>query len=91
MITDSANTSEIGIYRWSTTYSENLFQFMRGKGLVYTKTLKYLVNMDIASNNITGTIPEKLTVLAGLRGLNLSDNLLRGQIPDKIGKMSSLQ
>ncbi|PON47587.1 Leucine-rich repeat domain containing protein [Parasponia andersonii] len=91
MTTGDGTTSEIGIYRWSTTYGENMVQFMKGKELEYTKTLRLLVNMDISGNQITGTIPTELTKLVALRGLNLSDNHLEGNIPAMIGNIKTLE
>ena len=84
-------TSRIGIYKWSTTYGENMVQFMKGKELEYTKTLKYLINMDLSVNKLTGTIPEELTNLTGLRGLNLSNNHLKGNMPAMIGNIRFLE
>ena len=83
--------SDIGLYKWSTTYGENMVQFMKGKQLDYTKTLKYLINMDLSHNKLIGTIPGELTSLTALRGLNLSDNHLTGNIPAMIGNIRSLE
>ncbi|KAG2711606.1 hypothetical protein I3760_04G084200 [Carya illinoinensis] len=88
---DGNGTSDIGIYLWSTTYGENMVQFMKGKQLEYTKTLKYLINMDLSSNTLKGTIPEELTNLVRLRGLNLSNNHLTGKMPAMIGNIRSLE
>ncbi|KAF3440619.1 hypothetical protein FNV43_RR18903 [Rhamnella rubrinervis] len=91
MTSGNGTASEIGIYKWSTTYGENLIQFMKGKELEYTKTLRLLINMDISGNQMTGTIPEELTNLIALRGLNLSGNQLQGPIPNAIGKLTWLE
>lgn len=91
MTSGNVTASEIGIFKWSTTYGENMVQFMKGKELEYTKTLRLLVNMDISGNQMTGGIPEELTNLIALRGLNLSGNHLQGPIPDTIGKLTSLE
>jgi Leucine-rich repeat (LRR) protein len=91
MTSGYATTSDIGLYKWSTTYGENMVQFMKGKQLEYTKTLKYLINMDLSNNKLIGTIPEELTSLAGLHGLNLSNNHLTGNIPAMIGKIRALE
>ncbi|KAH7520925.1 hypothetical protein FEM48_Zijuj08G0197400 [Ziziphus jujuba var. spinosa] len=89
MISLNRTTSEIGIYKRSTTYGENMFQCM--KNLEYTKTLRLLINMDISSNQIIGTIPEELTNLIALHGLNLSNNHLQGHIPNTTGALNSLE
>lgn len=91
MISLNRTTSEIGIYKRSTTYGENMFQCMKGKNLEYTKTLRLLINMDISSNQIIGTIPEELTNLIALHGLNLSNNHLQGHIPNTTGALNSLE
>lgn len=91
MTSGYATTGDIGLYKWSTTYGENMVQFMKGKQLEYTKTLKYLINMDLSGNKLIGTIPDELTNLAGLRGLNLSYNHLTGNIPAMIGNIKSLE
>lgn len=91
MVIGDVTKSDIGIYKWSTTYGENMVQFMKGKQLEYTKTLKYIINMDLSGNSLIGTIPEELTNLVRLRGLNLSNNHLIGKIPDTIGNIRSLE
>ncbi|XP_074318354.1 receptor-like protein EIX2 [Silene latifolia] len=64
---------------------------MKGAELQYTSTLKYVVNIDLSCNALTGTIPEEITNLSALIGLNLSHNHLTGNIPNKIGEMKSLE
>ncbi|XP_028119482.1 receptor-like protein EIX2 [Camellia sinensis] len=72
-------------------FSENMMQDMKGNELEYSTTLLYLVNMDLSRNNLTGTIPEELSLLSGLLGLNLSHNNLTGSIPKKIGGLKLLE
>lgn len=55
---------------------EDLKQVLKGLELDYIKNWKYLVNIDLSDNNLTGLIPEGLTCLLGLIGLNLSRNKL---------------
>ncbi|GFP98088.1 leucine-rich repeat receptor-like serine/threonine-protein kinase bam3 [Phtheirospermum japonicum] len=69
----------------------SLSEVMKGVMMEYTKTLGYLVNLDLSSNHLVGDIPPKLTNLTGLIGLNLSHNHLGGEIPRKIGDMQSLE
>ncbi|GFQ08618.1 phytosulfokine receptor 1 [Phtheirospermum japonicum] len=64
---------------------------MKGVMMEYTKTLGYLVNLDLSSNHLVGDIPPELTNLTGLIGLNMSNNHLGGRIPRKIGDMQSLE
>ncbi|KAK9673050.1 hypothetical protein RND81_12G142900 [Saponaria officinalis] len=65
---------------------------LKGVELQYTRTLKYVVNLDLSCNALVGSIPDEITNLTGLIGLNLSDltsltsinlsnNKLHGQIP----------
>ncbi|PWA65097.1 leucine-rich repeat protein [Artemisia annua] len=72
---------------WS---EENLIQVMKGVSLEYTTTFKYVINMDLSSNNLVGEIPVELMSLSALLGLNLSNNHLTGGIPDSIGNMEAL-
>ncbi|KAK6250590.1 hypothetical protein SCA6_004595, partial [Theobroma cacao] len=71
--------------------NEHLTEVIKGRSLEYTKTLRFLVSMDLSSNKLEGSIPEELALLTGLIGLNLSHNQLSGQFPNKIGKLESLE
>ncbi|KAJ7969958.1 Leucine-rich repeat receptor protein kinase [Quillaja saponaria] len=70
---------------------EDVNQVIKGRELDYANNLKYVVNMDLSSNNLVGAIPDELTTLSGLFGLNLSHNHFVGVIPSKIGEMHSLE
>nr|GFA29029.1 leucine-rich repeat protein [Tanacetum cinerariifolium] len=63
---------------------------MKGVSLEYTKTFRYVINMDLSSNKLVGVIPVELMSLSALVGLNLSNNHLNGGIPDSIRKMKAL-
>ncbi|GJV55605.1 leucine-rich repeat protein [Tanacetum coccineum] len=75
---------------YSLVSEESLNQVMKGVSLEYTKTFRYVINMDLSSNKLVGEIPVKLMSLSALVGLNLSNNHLNGGIPDSIGKMKAL-
>ncbi|XP_074293673.1 receptor-like protein 47 [Silene latifolia] len=47
--------------------------------------------IDLSSNHLVGTIPEELTNISKLEGLNLSNNHLTGVIPAKIGNLKMLE
>ncbi|XP_074289806.1 receptor-like protein EIX2 [Silene latifolia] len=47
--------------------------------------------IDLSSNHLVGTIPEELTNISKLEGLNLSNNHLTGGIPAKIGNLKMLE
>ncbi|XP_028087311.1 LRR receptor-like serine/threonine-protein kinase ERECTA [Camellia sinensis] len=78
-------------YDVSATYEENILDSMKGRELEYTKTLKFLVSMDLSNNGIIGEIPEELMDLFGLLNLNLSGNHLKGRIPNNIGNLTRLE
>ncbi|THG00113.1 hypothetical protein TEA_012409 [Camellia sinensis var. sinensis] len=72
-------------------YEENILDSMKGRELEYTKTLKFLISMDLSNNGIVGEIPEELMDLSGLLNLNLSGNHLKGRIPNNIGNLTQLE
>ncbi|WVY98928.1 hypothetical protein V8G54_031079 [Vigna mungo] len=72
-------------------YEQQVRQVLKGRELDYTRIVKLLCNMDLSNNNLSGSIPEGITLLSALHGLNLSHNHLSGQIPKKIGEMKSLE
>ncbi|XP_074290535.1 receptor-like protein EIX2 [Silene latifolia] len=47
--------------------------------------------IDLSSNHLVGTIPEELTNISTLEGLNLSNNHLTGGIPAQIGNLMMLE
>ncbi|XP_076955640.1 receptor-like protein EIX2 [Bidens hawaiensis] len=63
------------------------------KGRVSTyKNILYLVTtLDLSNNKFSGSIPDELVSLLGLRYLNLSQNDLTGQIPNLFGKNGKLE
>ncbi|GJT39638.1 putative non-specific serine/threonine protein kinase [Tanacetum coccineum] len=69
---------------------ENVIQVVKGIALEYTTTLRFVINMDLSSNKLTGEIPVELSKLSALVGLNLSNNHLSGGIPENIGNMKAL-
>jgi hypothetical protein len=74
--------------QWS---NQDVTEVMKGMELEYTKIVKLVVNMDLSQNNLVGFIPNEITWLTGLHGLNLSKNQLTGKIPQMIGDMKSLE
>ncbi|CAA0820510.1 disease resistance family protein / LRR family protein [Striga hermonthica] len=70
---------------------ENAYVTWKRKSVEYkTIELSLLKTIDLSSNNITGEIPNEITCLVGLFGLNLSGNNLVGPIPDAIGRLDLL-
>ncbi|XP_010671295.2 receptor-like protein EIX1 [Beta vulgaris subsp. vulgaris] len=70
---------------------QTTMELLKGVELQYTTTLMFVVNLDVSSNSLVGSIPVDLANLSGLIGLNLSNNHLAGSIPKKIGEMRSLE
>ncbi|OEL19792.1 putative LRR receptor-like serine/threonine-protein kinase [Dichanthelium oligosanthes] len=50
-----------------------------------------VVQVSLAGNRITGSIPEEFGNLSSLTSLDLEDNLLIGEIPASLGNLSKLQ
>ncbi|XP_074283768.1 receptor-like protein EIX2 [Silene latifolia] len=65
-------------------------EVMQGIERVYTSTLPYLVDIDLSSNHLVGSIPDDMTKISGLLSLNLSFNQLSGKIPENIGSLKKL-
>ncbi|KAJ4843810.1 hypothetical protein Tsubulata_028519 [Turnera subulata] len=85
-VTESFSYSD---YRYGD-YVENLWTDIDGIQLEYTRTLRFLISIDLSGNHLVGEIPRELTSLTGLRNLNLSKNNLTGQIPLDIGNLTLL-
>uniref|UniRef100_A0A2N9IH83 Leucine-rich repeat-containing N-terminal plant-type domain-containing protein n=1 Tax=Fagus sylvatica TaxID=28930 RepID=A0A2N9IH83_FAGSY len=79
------------IYYPYTTYSESVILRVKSRDRMYSSNLRFIILMDLSSNNLTGMIPEEVTSLVGLLSLNLSRNHLVGPIPPNIGEMTSLE
>ncbi|CAJ1968015.1 unnamed protein product [Sphenostylis stenocarpa] len=77
--------------RYNEWFEQDVRQVIKGRELDYSRNLKLLANMDLSNNNLSGSIPEEITLLSALQGLNLSYNHLSGQIPKRIGDMKSLE
>ncbi|CAL9016772.1 unnamed protein product [Prunus brigantina] len=71
--------------------NKNIWQVLKGREYESARISSLGVSMDLSSNNLVGFIPEELTSLSGLLGLNLSHNHLEGSIPQEIGELKSLE
>ncbi|XP_074284265.1 receptor-like protein EIX2 [Silene latifolia] len=72
------------------TYTYDVSEVIQGIEYAYTSTLRYLVDIDLSSNNLVGSIPVDITKISGLLSLNLSYNHLSGTIPVNIGGLKSV-
>uniref|UniRef100_A0A0D9V2N4 non-specific serine/threonine protein kinase n=1 Tax=Leersia perrieri TaxID=77586 RepID=A0A0D9V2N4_9ORYZ len=72
-------------------FDDSLFVSIKGRELPYSSQLKYMVSIDLSSNNLVGNVPEEVGSLIGLINLNLSFNHLTGNIPYQIGVLQSLE
>ncbi|KAH7518883.1 hypothetical protein FEM48_Zijuj09G0218300 [Ziziphus jujuba var. spinosa] len=71
-----------------TSYVEATLLLIKGKPIEYNKTLGLVNIMDLSGNSLSGYVPLEITNLSNLSNLlslNLSNNLLDGEIPVKIG------
>ncbi|XP_074282209.1 receptor-like protein EIX2 [Silene latifolia] len=71
-------------------YTYDVSEVIQGIEYAYTSTLRYLVDIDLSSNNLVGSIPVDITKISGLLSLNLSYNHLSGTIPVNIGGLKSV-
>lgn len=69
---------------------ENIFDSIRGRELEFTKTLPFLVSIDLSNNNMVGEIPEEIMDLYALLNLKLATNHLVGRIPEAIRKLKKI-
>ncbi|KAA8550308.1 hypothetical protein F0562_001992 [Nyssa sinensis] len=71
-------------------YDDYQFLIWKGREFEYRNTLGLVKSIDVSCNNLTGEIPQEITSLVGLVGLNLSRNNLTGHIDPKIGQLRLL-
>ncbi|KAG2598905.1 hypothetical protein PVAP13_5KG386163 [Panicum virgatum] len=78
-----------GGYNYS---SDSITTFIKDRELNYThESTKHIVLIDMSSNSFTGYIPKKLSLLKGLRSMNLSNHQISGPIPDGIAVLRELE
>ena len=64
---------------------------IKGQELEYGRTLKFVNNIDLSGNHLTGEIPNELSSLIRLGIVKLSLNHLIGNIPKNIGNLWCLE
>ncbi|KAJ0538672.1 putative endo-polygalacturonase [Helianthus annuus] len=65
----------------------------KGRVATYDNILYLVTTLDFSNNKFSGSVPDELVSLLGLRYLNLSKNNLKGQIPNSFnntGKFESI-
>ncbi|KAI5070773.1 hypothetical protein GOP47_0015116 [Adiantum capillus-veneris] len=60
-------------------------------GLMYSRAEALPPSLYLASNNLTGPIPEEIGQLKALVHLDLSHNMINGEIPPSVADMQSLE
>ncbi len=56
-----------------------------------TIALGHVQVLNLANNNLTGSIPPELGNLSSLNVLHLDNNLLNGSLPSELGNLNNLQ
>ncbi|KAK4778024.1 hypothetical protein SAY87_018211 [Trapa incisa] len=76
---------------YANTYDFSVTITNKGMTMDYAKILSYFALIDFSSNNFSGSIPESVGFLKGLRSLNLSNNHFTGAIPPVLGDLTDLE
>ncbi|KAL5568475.1 hypothetical protein UlMin_025050, partial [Ulmus minor] len=91
MSSDNVTISDLHSFYGSYIKSSPSIDVMwKGLDTEFGANLKYLRNIDLSSNRLSGEIPESITLLK-LNTLNLSRNRLTGSIPDNFNPRSQLE
>ncbi|CAL9137575.1 unnamed protein product, partial [Musa acuminata var. zebrina] len=90
---ESTPTYQCCYFNNDTLYAEDMLLFIKGSEIKYTTSRQLSIDtlIDLSNNYLSGSIPEELGNLHGLRSLNLSENYLIGQIPRSIDGMKQLE
>ena len=70
---------------------EDLSLVVKGRKSEYDSILALVRTIDFSSNNLSGSIPTKISSLSGLRFLNLTRNHLIWRILEKVESMETLE
>ena len=79
---------------WDTTYAANqvtrniLSQFF---GVHLYLHIDYVQRLELVNNNLTGSLPDKISEMDSLRWLILDKNSISGSIPTQLGNLSQLE
>ncbi|XP_030936549.1 receptor-like protein EIX1 [Quercus lobata] len=72
-------------------FVDNARLMLKRREYKYDKILGLLKIIDLSSNKLMGKLPDEISSLLQLVGLNVSRNKLVGEIPQTIGQMKQLQ
>ena len=79
-----------GNWEYNTNWLINTYPLDQWHG-VTTDDEGRVISLDLAYNELTGSIPEALGQLNNLQNLRLNGNQLTGSIPETIGQLKNLQ
>ncbi|OEL32298.1 MDIS1-interacting receptor like kinase 1, partial [Dichanthelium oligosanthes] len=82
---------DMNIYNAMVFFRETISVLTKGQQLEFSDKIKYMVNIDLSCNNLTGEIPQRISAPAALKSLNFSWNHLSGRIPNNIGGLKALE
>nr|XP_051209121.1 receptor-like protein EIX2 isoform X2 [Lolium perenne] len=84
-------TGDVTYEIYSSYYTESILVDTKGQQLEYTSGIRYMVNIDLSCNRLTGQIPSEIGMLVALKNLNLSWNNVSGIMPQSIGELRALE
>ncbi|KAK8301509.1 hypothetical protein V6Z11_D04G024100 [Gossypium hirsutum] len=91
MISRKMSRGKISYKTSKGCFFDNMALMIKGTMLDYSNTLGLIKLVDLSNNNLSGEIPEEMTMLTGLLSLNLSKNHLVGKIPSNFGAIKTLE
>ena len=78
-------------YHYTKKFVDNARVILKRRQYKYGKILGLLKIIDLSSNKLMGKLPDEISSLLQLVGLNVSRNNLVGEIPQTISQMKQLQ
>ncbi|KAM4068878.1 hypothetical protein ACB094_12G045500 [Castanea mollissima] len=78
-------------FLYKREFVDNARLMLKRKEYKYDKILGLLKIIDLSSNKLMGKLPDEISNLLQLVGLNVSRNNLVGEIPQTIGQMKQLE
>nr|POE80424.1 brassinosteroid lrr receptor kinase brl2 [Quercus suber] len=82
---------ELEVHDLREEFVDNARLMLKRREYKYGKILGLLKIIDLSSNKLMGKLPDEISSLLQLVGLNVSRNNLVGEIPQTIGQMKQLQ